>query len=855
MEMRKQTGMQRVSANIKNGKIVIIAIFILLFLWGVKSYDDYGICYDDPVQRRHSLVTYKELFLGDTVYHTSFFNSDEIPSLPKYGILYGVALQLPVVALEHAFGFELSMEQVYLVRHAYIFLWFFVAAIFFYRLCLLYFGRRRWIGIFGVLLFILSPRLLADANYNIKDMLCFSTYTVALYYGMRLLKKYKPATVLLFAVATAICTSIRIVGGSLVAALCLIELINGIKQRTIKTAFVHCFWECALFGVFYFTCMPVLWCRIFGEEWKTAVILIVAASVALLLIWFGSRKIVCIEPPVRKKIYVGVGVATAAGLWTSHSYWLPLIQKIFNSFLSVFSMFGNYAYWNSAVLHFGKWVLGSELPADYLFVWMGITLPVGTLVFFLAGMIVGMVRIVKYRQRKLAKLLAYQYALLLFAIPVLYFLLLRPTLYNGWRHMYFLFNIVAFFAVAGFAALLKHVRKKKVLWWLTIGFTAGSFACTGIWILKNHPYEFSYFNPLVRPWVVGNFEIDYWFATDEECYRYIVDTDDRERITAWFISEKEDDFDIYDRIDYVRHWYEADYVVGYTDSFDADYYFRKVYEVKNADGMMLNGVWRRWYEMSEDSRLCLRADGGLVTQSHGVIQWNCVETEGGYELTGELKSALLTETLAVFTEGISIDTIEASVSSDGEEWYKLADSPEYRNMSNRISAECLAQDLKYIRLFVTKEAVKQAETEVWIRVECLAMGENIQEIRPSGPIETITTCDNEYQAPFIYDNSYETWWESGRQRKDLYLEITLREELPVSGVYLCYGEKWWDYPRDLRLEVSLDGEVWTEVLLSTEDTQYYFCKEIPARYMRLRIGSEDEEIPSNWSVFDLKIMH
>ena len=98
---------QRAKRWLLDGRGVVLLLFLLFIFWGIKVYNDYDVAVDDEVQRYHSLVTYKELFLEEE-YSTDVIQTESIPALQRYGVFYGVMLQLPLVLIEHLNSFQLS---------------------------------------------------------------------------------------------------------------------------------------------------------------------------------------------------------------------------------------------------------------------------------------------------------------------------------------------------------------------------------------------------------------------------------------------------------------------------------------------------------------------------------------------------------------------------------------------------------------------------------------------------------------------------------------------------------------------------------------------------------------------------
>lgn len=160
-------------------RIAALFLFILFLFYGFKAYNDYGLSWDEPIERESSLVTWKYLHPEDGTLVTDSVNFNMLPELHDYHYrYYGTAAQLPLVLAESLTDFTMSLHDVYLMRHLYVFLLFFCAAFCFYRLCRCL-TKNDWLAFMGVLFFILTPRILADSFYNIKDSLTLSLYLIA----------------------------------------------------------------------------------------------------------------------------------------------------------------------------------------------------------------------------------------------------------------------------------------------------------------------------------------------------------------------------------------------------------------------------------------------------------------------------------------------------------------------------------------------------------------------------------------------------------------------------------------------------------------------------------------------------
>lgn len=115
-------------------------------------------------------------------------------------------------------------------------------------------------------------------------------------------------------------------------------------------------------------------------------------------------------------------------------------------------------------------------------------------------------------------------ALLLFSsvFPVFYTIYKGSYLYNGWRHMLFVYPGLVVIAAVGWSRLMdffKPYALKSVVMGLLLVFSAPAI----VFSIANHPYQYMYFNELVGgvKGANGNYELDYWNQTPREAMEWI----------------------------------------------------------------------------------------------------------------------------------------------------------------------------------------------------------------------------------------------------------------------------------------------------------------------------------------------
>lgn len=136
--------------NIPRWNKFVIITFAAIFILGCFIFKDYGVSVDEPMQRHHSLVN---LYYIKSVLKGNFSadgklaypkNSNLEKFADKIGIerrfylykhkYYEVAIQIPLVVIEDLFNYKLDYSVIYLIRHFYTFLIFFLSLIYFYKM-------------------------------------------------------------------------------------------------------------------------------------------------------------------------------------------------------------------------------------------------------------------------------------------------------------------------------------------------------------------------------------------------------------------------------------------------------------------------------------------------------------------------------------------------------------------------------------------------------------------------------------------------------------------------------------------------------------------------------------------------
>lgn len=424
-------------------------------------FRDYGISTDEPVERTTSIVNYT--YVMEKIMASS--QNDEVrnvlqntPALEDWhDRYYGVALQMITVFVEHLRGFQMSYREIFLMRHAFTFINYFVAAIFFYLILRRRFGEN-FISIVGALFFILYPRFFGESFFNIKDILFLSWCVISSYFILRWLEDdQKNRFIYPAAITLAIATNTRILGLSILLLACAFAVFEGvIKKNALKHNMKKCFMLILITFVAFVIITPFTWAN-------------------------------------------------------------PLKNTI-----DIFFHFLRFQPWDGTHFYLGE-MITREVPWHYIPVWMGATVPILYIILF----VIGFLSIIYIGIKKKVAHLYDLFFFALFTCTLFGFILLRISMYEGWRHAYSIYLPFLYIAVYGlYNAYNLYSKSGKITKNSFIGVVSAYLVYLFVWIIINHPYQYVYFNMVGRQFAERNFALDYWYVSNTDLVRYAINTSD-----------------------------------------------------------------------------------------------------------------------------------------------------------------------------------------------------------------------------------------------------------------------------------------------------------------------------------------
>ena len=367
-----------------------LAVCALIAIVGGTVLDDYGVTWDEAIQRR----------IAATVADYTLGVSEEPPF--KHNRYYGVAFEMPLLLLERALRLQ-DRRDIYLTRHLTTHLAFilggFACGMLAYRMI-----GSRWAALLAMLLFLLHPRLYAHSFVNTKDIPFAVMLVIALYLTHRAFRKDTLSAFLLCGVGVGLAINLRVFG------LMLPPMI--LAMRALD-----------------------LW-----QSDKTERKRILMTSAAFL-------------------------AATLATVYIIHPYYWESPLRLIDG-VRALSQHPNPA----DNLFMGEIYRSDAVPWNFIPVWFAITTPPVALALGAIGCAAvcwqGVSRpLATLRDRETRfRILLLGY----FVMPVVVVIALQSNIYNGWRHMYFLWVPFCLLAVVGLHRIT-NIRMGGGIWKLASG--------------------------------------------------------------------------------------------------------------------------------------------------------------------------------------------------------------------------------------------------------------------------------------------------------------------------------------------------------------------------------------------------
>ncbi|KUG06043.1 glycosyltransferase family 39 protein [Solirubrum puertoriconensis] len=427
---------------------VVPLFFGALLALGAALHQDYGIGWDESTERINGIINAK--------YVAQHLGLGQLAQQePNYHLVPELAASPDA---DHGVAYQLLLlalerlcgahdQRAIYLLRHFVNFLFFVAG----AAALYALARRRFsdwrAGLLAAALLVLTPRFFAEAFVNYKDVVFASVFILGVFTLWRMLQRPNIWWVLLHAAASAFAIDVRTMGVLLPALTVGFGLLETWQEPTRRRA----------------------------------LLLAVAAYLPLMAAF------------------------TVAG-------WPYLWEAPFANFLLAFRSFSRYR----STLHnfyLGELISARHLPWHYASVWIVVTTPLP----FIALALLGLGRTITDTWRSMrqwAVPVATRFDLLVAAWlfgPLLSVIVFRSVIYDGWRHLYFVYPALVLLMAAGFRTLLQALTRWAPRQRATLAslLTAGLLLPPLAYLVRAHPQQQLYFS-IPNTFAAGLFERDYW---------------------------------------------------------------------------------------------------------------------------------------------------------------------------------------------------------------------------------------------------------------------------------------------------------------------------------------------------------
>jgi hypothetical protein len=288
-------------------------------------------------------------------------------------------------------------------------------------------------------------------------------------------------------------------------AIAMNTMIGFVLKPSVKTAFLHAL------------------ATAIAIEVRIMAVILPLATVAILIARSLKRELTTSITCQTLAVYLTVACILVLAMWPW--LWSDPIGNFVQAFINMSRFF-----WDNEVLYMGRFVRMNDLPWHY--VWISITTPLQYLALFLVGAI-NTVRQIGFRgtglwkgDEELQDVIFFG----LFAAPIAAVILLHSVLYDGWRHMYFIYPAFLLLAIKGWVSLWGDDWGLTIRRPLIAVVTAISIVHTAVWMWKAHPFQNVYFNILAGTDLRSRYDLDYWGLSNRNALEYILKNDQSEVI-------------------------------------------------------------------------------------------------------------------------------------------------------------------------------------------------------------------------------------------------------------------------------------------------------------------------------------
>jgi hypothetical protein len=454
--------------------------YCLYLLAGVSQVRNVGISWDEPAMRGlgASAAKYLILLLNPSLL-SNFENRPRFDEIQDFQATpdgdHGVVFELLLIAVETLFNLSSNTVVLWQVRHLITFLFCSLSIVFIFQFLRWRFSSLT-IAYLGSVAFALTPRIYGDAFFNQKDSVLLTAYFGACYFLVRFLVNLRNTYLVLSGVWLGFAMATRPVSLGLFFLFLMVWIVKSLAIRDLnRNDSIKKLLTFSLISVFtMFVLSPYLW-----------------------------------QDPINRVIKTFV---------TASSF--PWIGKILTG---------------------GQVYDSQNLPWHYVFAWIGVTVPLIYILMILSGLTYFIQRFLVHLRPKNRPVvtnveLADLFILLSAIGPIVAVIVLNSTLYDGWRHLYFVYPSLLVVGVHGFKYLYQRLDTRRTLQKLLLGSLVFNFATTGMWMIHNSPLHNIYFNQLAGGNIRENWEMDYWGTANLKTLKFLLAEDSSSSLSIYVAS-------------------------------------------------------------------------------------------------------------------------------------------------------------------------------------------------------------------------------------------------------------------------------------------------------------------------------
>ena len=526
--------------------LLAIILLVVSLLIGILTLNDYGESWDE-------LKLYD--YAADSLEaYVTWFQHGTIPVTGDRFENYGPFFVMLTRIITKTFTQIFPAVQEVDVQHFVYFLIFLLGVWAFYHLALRWMSHNAAFG--ATLLFMTQPVFWGHAFINPKDIPLLSLFVLSVYLGMRMHDSLfgedenaasssrnadwhgmpQRTRRLLVAVTIVWLVSVMILFGGTpliwqwidglvrAAANGAPSLIAQIVPRIQRVApeiyierfFVLFLWIRAITFLLITGILIWLYRRHFPTALRTlgiilpaGIILGVTISIRIFGVWAGVIVAGYIFWKAGMKAWLALTTYALLAIIAMYLTWPYLWPDPIGHFLETVQIMSQHP-WPGMVLFNRTAYPANNLPASYMPFLLAIQLTEPVWLLFFGGLAVAAFGLIK-RRREWHELLALTLAW--FVLPLVTFMILRPTLYDNFRQAFFILPPIFFMA-----GLALDLIQKPVLQGALIALVAlpGLIASARL-----HPYEYVYYNQFIggAGEAVDRFELEYWGTSYREAAR------------------------------------------------------------------------------------------------------------------------------------------------------------------------------------------------------------------------------------------------------------------------------------------------------------------------------------------------